>query len=158
MQCQSCYWLGPCNISFSIANSWKTVGKPAKVSGVDGPRIERIDNFSAVDFYRHYLGDHSEPAREFLLSVYKDDEHTYLRAPIEYNADGSITFSESIPEGATVQLTEAFREVMIEDTKTSSNQVTRPISSICAFPCNGVFMRIPQGSTRTPVWNRNLKY
>ena len=73
---------------------------------------------SAVDFYRHYLGDHTEPAREFVLAVYeKNSEHFYLRAPLSYNPDNSILFSESIPQGASVQLTEAIREFMIDDTK-----------------------------------------
>ncbi|MGD9151133.1 MAG: SpoIIE family protein phosphatase, partial [Desulfobacterales bacterium] len=80
---------------------------------------------SAIDFYRHYLGDHTEPAREFVLAVYEENsERFYLRAPIAYNPDGSITFSESIPEGSTVQLTEAIREIIIDDTKASVKKLS----------------------------------
>ncbi len=109
---------GPLEYSFSIANSWKPVGKRARVTAAQGRDVNKIEDVNAVDFYRHYLGDHTEPAREFVLAVHeKNSEHFYLRAPINYNPDGSITFSESIPTGATVQLTEAIREFMIDDTK-----------------------------------------
>jgi len=132
---------GPLEYFFSIANSWKPIGKQAKITKAEGRLVKGIDNFTAVDFYRYYLGDHSEPAREFILAVYdKDSEHTYLRAPIQYNPDGSITFSESIPTGATVQLTEAIRKVMIEDTKSTSQKIAKKLSDmvpkfVMAFSC-----------------------
>ena len=145
---------GSIEYSFSIANSWKPVGKQAKVTSADGRLVKRIGDFNAVDFYRHYLGDHSEPAREFILAVYDEySEHTYLRAPIEYNPDGSITFSESIPQGATVQLTEARREVMIEDTHSTSKQIVQQTPDLapafamafsCAFRKNMLGTRVEQ--------------
>ena len=145
---------GSLEYAFSIANSWKPVGKQAKITSAEGRLVKRIDNFEAVDFYRHYLGDHSEPAREFILAVYdKNSEHTYLRAPIEYHADGSITFSESIPQGADVQLTEAIREVMVEDTQNTSRQVSQSLPDLtpafamafsCAFRKNLLGTRVEQ--------------
>lgn len=145
---------GPLEYAFSIANSWKPVGKKAKVTGAEGRLVQRIDDFKAVDFYRHYLGDHSEPAREFVLAVYDENgEHTYLRAPMEYNPDGSITFSESVSRGATVQLTEARREVMIEDTRSTSQQIVQQAPDLvpafamafsCAFRKNILGTRVGQ--------------
>jgi PAS domain S-box-containing protein len=132
---------GPIEYTFSIANSWRPVGKQARITQAEGRLVQRIDDFKAVDFYRHYLGDHSEPAREFVLAVHdKDSEQRYLRAPIEYNPDGSIIFTESIPQGATVQLTEAIREVIIEDTKTTSQELFQQIPEMepafaMAFSC-----------------------
>ena len=131
---------GPLEYSFSIANSWKPIGKRAKITDADDRRVKRIDGLKAVDFYRHYLGDHSEPPREFILAVYADSQHTYLRAPLEYNSDGSITFSESVPRGATVQLTEAFREDLIEDTRRTSRQLVSQMPHLVpafgmAFSC-----------------------
>lgn len=132
---------GALEYSFSIANSWKPIGKQAEITRAEGRLVERIDDLKAVDFYRYYLGDHSEPAREFLLTVYdKASEHSYLRAPIEYNSDGSIVFSESIPQGATVQLTEAIREIIIEDTKSTSQKMVQQVPDLVpafamAFSC-----------------------
>ena len=132
---------GPLEYSFSIANSWKPVGKRAKVTASEGQKVQKIAGANAVDFYRHYLGDHTEPAREFILAVYeKGSEHFYLRAPVSYNPDGSITFFENVPQGAMVQLTEAIREVIIEDTKTSIKKLTDDIAELqpsfaLAFSC-----------------------
>jgi PAS domain S-box-containing protein len=145
---------GPLEYSFSIANSWKPVGKQAKITSAEGRRVKRIDDFKAVDFYRHYLGDHSDPAGEFLLAVYdKNSARTYLRAPMEYHPDESITFSESIPQGATVQLTEAIRDVMITDTQNASRQVVQALPDLtpafamafsCAFRKNLLGTRVGQ--------------
>jgi PAS domain S-box-containing protein len=132
---------GPIDYSFSIANSWRPLGKKAIVTESEGRIVKRIDNLNAVDFYRYYLGDHTDPAREFILAVYeKGSEHFYVRAPIEYNRDRSIIFSESIPEGATIQLTEAIRDVLIEDTKKTTKQLMRQATGLVpsfamAFSC-----------------------
>lgn len=132
---------GPLEYSFTIANSWRPIGKKAEITEAEGRLVKSIGNFKAVDFYRHYLGDHSEPAREFILAVFEEDDvQSYLRAPIDYNPDGSITFSESIPQGATVQLTEAIREVIVEDTKSTSEKISRQITDLepafaMAFSC-----------------------
>ena len=132
---------GPLEYSFSIANSWKPVGKQAKITSAEGRRVKRIDDFNAVDFYRHYLGDHSTPPQEFLLAVYDENSaRSYLRGPMEYHPDASITFFESIPVGSTVQLTEAIREDMIGDTQNTSRQVVQALPELkpafaMAFSC-----------------------
>jgi PAS domain S-box-containing protein len=134
-------WGGPVKYSFSIANSWKPVGKRAKITEADGCKVKKIGDFKAVDFYRYYLGDHTEAAREFILAVYeKDSENFYLRVPNNYNPDSSITFSESVPQGAIVQLTEPIREVIIEDIRTSIERLTQGVSNLqpafaLAFSC-----------------------
>ena len=145
---------GPVEYTFSVANSWKVVGKKARITAAEGRLVQRIDDFKAVDFYRHYLGDHSEPAREFVLAVYdKDSDQRYLRAPIDYNPDGSIIFSESIPTGATVQLTEAIRQVIIEDTETTSQELSQQVPDMdpafamafsCAFRKNVLGTRVDE--------------
>ncbi len=116
---------GPVEHAFSIANSWRPLGKKVVVTEAQGPLVRRIDGRKAVEFYRHYLGHHDEPAPEFILAVYEhgSDEY-YIRIPAEYHGDGSITFSESVPEGATVQLTEAVRDDLIRDTLTTTERMT----------------------------------
>ena len=121
-------WSGPVEYAFAIANSWKPVGKKMIVTASENRTVQRIGEMKAVDFYRHYLGDHTEPAREFILAVYENDkDHAYLRAPIVYNPDASITFTESVPQGATVQLTEAIREVIIDDTRHTAESLIHDI-------------------------------
>jgi PAS domain S-box-containing protein len=121
-------WSGPLAYAFAIANSWKPMGKKAVATACQDRIVGRIGGMTAVDFYRHYLGDHTEPAREFVLAVFEEGrQQAYLRAPIIYNSDGSITFSESIPEGAHVQLTEAIRDVIVEDTRRTAAQLNRDL-------------------------------
>ena len=146
---------GPLEYSFAIANSWQPIGKQAKVTEVDGRIVSRINDFKAVDFYRHYLGDHTEPAREFIMAVYDtDDEHFYVRAPIEYNPDGSITFSETIPLGATIQLTEAIRDVMIEDTRITTQKIGPAGTGSGTGFCDGILLCISQGYPGYAGWRR----
>lgn len=132
---------GPLEYSYSIANSWRPIGGRATIVESSGREVKKIGSYTAVDFYQHYLGSHGEPAREFTLAVYeKDSDRFYLRAPVDYHPDGSITFSESIPQGATVQLTEAVRDVIIEDTKASTARMLQATPDLqpafaLAFSC-----------------------
>ncbi len=118
---------GPVRHHFVIANSWKPAGRPTKVVAARGRKVLRIGDFSALDFYRHYLGMHTAPATAFPLAVYETGEKAfYLREPVHYDSnDGSITFSEAIPEGCTVQITESARDYLLQDTRNSMNSLTQ---------------------------------
>lgn len=117
---------GPVEIRSSIANSWRPVGKRALVNTSSKRIVYEIGGLSAVDYYRSYLGYHEEPAREFTLAVYQASEADYyISAPIQYHNDGSITFTNSIPEGAEVQLTDAVREDLIQDTRTTNKALNK---------------------------------
>lgn len=112
---------GPVEFRYAIANSWRPIGKKAVVAHSDDRTVYRIGELSAVDYYRHYLGYHEEPAREFILAVYEPGSTDYfISSPINYNDDGSITFTGPISEGSEVQLTEAIREDLIKDTLATS--------------------------------------
>jgi PAS domain S-box-containing protein len=146
-------WAGPMVYAFAIANSWKPVGKKATVTASRGRTVGRIGSMTAVDFYRHYLGEHTEPAREFILAVTEGEEvQAYLRAPISYNPDGSITFSESVPQGAVVQLTEAIRDVILQDTHDTAEALSRDlpfqprfgVAFSCAFRKDVLGTRTPE--------------
>ena len=108
---------GPVEYRFGIANSWRPVGKRAVVTRSDNRIVYNIGSLSAVDYYRHYLGYHEEAAREILMAVYQESgQEYYIVSPVIYNDDGSITFTGPVPEGSEIQLTEAIREDLIEDT------------------------------------------
>ena len=115
---------GPVKHAFSIANSWRPVGRKAIVTEARDRLVSKIGDLSAVDFYRYYLGHHEEPAKEFILAVYEQNRSEfYIRAPVKYHDDGSVTFSETIPQGAEVQLTEATREDLIQDTISTTDRL-----------------------------------
>ena len=115
---------GPVEHRFSIANSWRPIGKRTVVGKSEDRTVYSIGDMSAVGFYRYYLGYHEDPAREFLLAVYEPEgDQYYVCAPIDYHEDESITFTGPIPEHSEVQLTEALREDLIRDTVETSKSL-----------------------------------
>jgi sigma-B regulation protein RsbU (phosphoserine phosphatase) len=76
------------------------------------------------------LGRHFDPVPEMPLAVFeKNDIDFYIRTPLEFNEErGSISFTAPIPLGATVQLTEATRERILENTRTSLQSVVKKVS------------------------------
>ncbi len=132
---------GPVEYAFTIANSWKPLGSKTMVTQSEGRTVSRLGHMDAVGFYRHYLGYHEEPAKEFILAVYEtDSDDFYIRAPISYHDDGSVTFSGTIPEGAQVQLTEAARDDLIKDTIAHADQLKSEATDwdpamVFAFSC-----------------------
>jgi signal transduction histidine kinase/ActR/RegA family two-component response regulator len=109
---------GEIECSYSLCNSWKTVGQRTQVTEVNGLSVVRIGDQSALDFYRYYLGSHTQPAIENPFAVYNDAESSdfYLRVPVGYDEKtGSISFPAPVPEGTQVQITESNKKQILHD-------------------------------------------
>ena len=121
---------GPIKHAFSISNSWRPIGDRTTVTKSTGYQVRRIGKLSALDFYRHYLGQHRYPALDFPLAVYDQENRNFIiRSPVDYDeSTGSIFFQAPIAEGTTVQLTEATRSRIIEDTKHSLQSMVESYS------------------------------
>jgi hypothetical protein len=108
--------------SYGVASGWEPLGKPSQVTKVEGNVVYEIDGQRALDFYQHYLGSKAI-ANNFAvhaLAVFEDADHFYLRAPSAYDLEsGSITFIADIPNGVTVQITDASREQILAASETS---------------------------------------
>ena len=133
---------GDVQYAFSVCNSWQPVGEPTVVEDSDGNTVGRIGGRPALEFYQHYLGPHAKPASEFPLAVHDPDaEHFYLRVPTGYDADtGAISFGAPVPEGATVQLSEATAQRILDETDRSVFEVSDNFNGkaalALAFTCN----------------------
>ena len=145
---------GPVDYGYFVANSWHSLGPRVTVSAAEGRRVTRIGRQRALDFYFHYLGPHTEPATEFPLAVYAPDGvHFSLRAPMYYHPEeGAITFAETIPAGAVVQLSEAYRDHLISDIERSTRVLGPKLKGLdpfaaLAFSCS---LRKQALGTRTP--------
>jgi hypothetical protein len=105
----------PIEVRFAIANAWKPVGNPVRVTSVRGEEVMEIDHRPAIEFLSSYLGEHDAPILDFPLAIHDDTTRQfYLRPPKQYNHDaGSIVFTESLMEGRIVQLTAASRLVSL---------------------------------------------
>ena len=102
-----------------LSRGWRPVGGLSRVTGVSENVVSRIGEGTALDFYRHYLGPHAEPAQELPLAVACEKNKDFiLRVPHFFSeGDGSIQFPAGVPEGAMVQLAEANRSDMLTDVR-----------------------------------------
>ncbi len=103
-----------------IASGWQPVGRSGVVTKSVGSDVHEIDGAPALDFYRSYLGD-KEPSSQYPLAIFVDAGNYYLRAPSgQTDVDaGVVSFFADVPEGATVQMTEATRDDIVAATRFS---------------------------------------
>ncbi|MEA2027512.1 MAG: FIST N-terminal domain-containing protein [Campylobacterota bacterium] len=86
---------------------WVPIGLELKVTQCDKNRVYRIDNRSAVETYRYYLGDDianrlPQIGIEFPLII-KHHDIDVSRAVISKEKDGSLIFGGNLRQGDTVQ-------------------------------------------------------
>jgi serine phosphatase RsbU (regulator of sigma subunit) len=134
---------GPARAVFQVSNSWRPVGRRVRVDATSGKKVLRIDGMTALEFYRDTLGPHGLPATEMPLAVFGDDGRFAIRGPLEYDeADGSIVFSDTVPEGAEVRITEATRGNVLSDVERSLTNLTASLppgfvpDAALAFSCS----------------------
>jgi len=133
---------GPLLFSHGVGRGWRPLGDPSLVTEASGNVVARIGERSALEYYRHYLGENMLPSGECPLAVFEPDSSDhYLRAPLAFDAEsGTITFAGDVPTGAKVQLTAASRDDIIAGSRASVEQATaaypgeRPTSAII-FSC-----------------------
>jgi hypothetical protein len=112
---------GPVAFSFGVATGWRCVGPRAKATKTFGAEVIEIDGRPALEFYARYIGDGQPPVAN-PLAVFEepDSERFYLRTPMTYDRErGAIAFFGAIPEGASVQLSMAGRDEIVQGTRSS---------------------------------------
>ena len=109
---------GPLQVTHAFASGWHPLGAIEPVTASRGYSVQRIGERTALDFYRHYLGDHIVPSGEHPLAVHDPDGGMYLRAPQAYDLKtGSIRFAAEIPVGNRVQLSSTTRSDILAATR-----------------------------------------
>ena len=118
---------GDIPMAFRLSRGWRPVGGLSRVTEASGNVVRRIGDGTALNFYRHYLGPHAEPALELPLAVACEKHKDFiLRAPAFYSEDdGSIQFPAGVAEGAMVQLAEADRPGMFRDMREMADGLAR---------------------------------
>jgi len=112
---------GPVAFSFGVDTGWHVVGRKAMVTRASDTAVLEIDGRPAVEFYERYMGAGQPPVAN-PLAVFEDpdSDRFYLRSPMAYDrGNGSIDFFGAVPEGATVQLTMAGTDQILEGAKAS---------------------------------------
>lgn len=106
---------GPLQYAFGQANGWEPLGHKGVVTRAIGNRVYSIDGKPAREFYRRYLGTEFRLEAQvrvcFPLAVFPDnDSDFFLRKPIFFHDDGSISLMGNIPEHAAVSISDAGRQ------------------------------------------------
>ena len=112
---------GPVAFSFGVATGWRCVGPRAKATRTSEAGVLEIDGRPALEFYERYVGDGQPPAAN-PLAVFEepDSDRFYLRTPMAYDRElGSVAFFGDVPEGASIQLTMAGTDEIVEGARTS---------------------------------------
>jgi len=107
--------------------NWQKIGKKLTVTKSEGNVVYEIDGRSAIDTYKHYLGDkvvHKIPSIciEFPLLVEENGTLT-ARSVISASGDGSLTFAATIKEGSEVYFGYGNPEEILKHTQTIPNQL-----------------------------------
>jgi hypothetical protein len=110
-------------ISCGVASGWQPIGQKTTVTKADGVSVYEIGGQRAIEFYRQQLGatdTFSEYVNYPLVIFPENAEEFYIRSPLTYmEANDSLLFTTSIPEGTVVQMAEAQRENVLQATATS---------------------------------------
>jgi len=107
--------------------NWQKIGKKLTVTKAEDNIVYEIDGRSAIDTYKHYLGDkvvHKIPSVciEFPLLVEENGTLT-ARSVISASGDGSLTFAATIKEGSEVYFGYGNPEEILKHTHTIPNQL-----------------------------------
>lgn len=123
---------GNIRYAYGISNSWTPIGPEARVEETRGRDVLRIGGRRALDFYRYYLGPHSEPAIELPLAIYETDaaDGFYIRGPVAFDEEsGAVSLTGAVPAGCRIRLTEATRAGILADTRNAAREVVADFPS-----------------------------
>ncbi len=112
---------GDLAFSFGVDTGWRALGPRASVTRSSATAVQEIDGSPALEFYERYVGVGQPPIAN-PLAVFEDpgSERFYLRTPMAFDREsGAIGFYGAVPEGATVQITMAATDQIIDGARAS---------------------------------------
>jgi hypothetical protein len=123
------------DVRSSSVSGWDVFGPERIVTRADGTDVYEIDNSSAVDLYKIYLGpyidDRTNSTLLFPLAVKLPGRSHYIaRSILSISHERScMIFSGDIPEGATVRFMKANFEKLIDAADRAAKEISRDDSS-----------------------------
>lgn len=128
------------NVFTEYSFNWDTMGKNHHVTKSEKNRIYTIDDRTAVDFYKYYLGDKIEallPAIgiEFPIVIQKGNMNIG-RAVIEKHDDGSLSFAGNVQEGCQIKFGHGNINMILNKSYQSVLQLQNlPVEGIFIYSC-----------------------
>ncbi len=107
-------------IGYGSMGGWDSFGPERLVTRSQGNVLYELDDHSALELYKKYLGDHARglPATGLLfpLSIRTEDNaQSLVRTILSINEEaGSMTFAGDIPEGSYARLMKANLERLVD--------------------------------------------
>ena len=107
-------------------SGWKPIGRNFHVSHSKGNVIYKLGNVPAYEVYRKYLNIQNDEnffynAIEFPM-LYEHNGVSIVRAPAASNADGSLTMSSDVKEGAIVRLSYGEPQLILDSVRGESEK------------------------------------
>ncbi|MBX3723665.1 MAG: FIST C-terminal domain-containing protein [Turneriella sp.] len=129
----------PLDIGFGVMSGWRPIGISKMVTEAEGNIVYKIENETALDVYRTFLGDKASqlPAIgvEYPFGLVDEsgvvnerglragEEYLLMRAPMSVDTtNGSIQFAAEIPKGAKIKMTRAKSTDIIEASKEAASR------------------------------------
>ncbi len=121
-------------IGFGSIGGWDPFGPERIITKSDGNILYEVDNRSALDLYKQYLGEHAEglPATGLLFPLsLRKGKGEMVRTILAINEqEQSMTFAGDVPEGSYARLMKANFDRLIDGaTLTAKNTQHTPILS-----------------------------
>lgn len=125
-------------VGFGQFGGWDPFGPERLVTRSEGNVLYELDNKSALDLYKTYLGDRARelPGSALLFPLgmrLQEGRPMITRTILSIRPDGGMVFAGDLPQGATVQLMKANFEKLIEASATAAGQTALPVREEAQF-------------------------
>ncbi|MCK9337007.1 MAG: ATP-binding protein [Arcobacteraceae bacterium] len=121
--------------------NWLSIGKTHTITESKGNKVIKIDDMSAVEFYKYYLGEDIEEflpkiGIEFPLII-QDEELPRARAVLQKYDNGVLGFAGSIKTGTQIKFGYGDIEMILNHSKDMAIKINNhiPIESIFIYSC-----------------------
>lgn len=125
-------------VGYGHFGGWDPFGPERRVTKSDHNILHELDNKSALELYKTYLGDKAKelPGSALLFPLgmrVKPNDPILTRTILTINPDGGMVFAGDLPEGSTVQLMKANFEKLIDASATAAEQTLSVVGADSEF-------------------------
>jgi len=125
-------------VGYGHFGGWDPFGPERRVTKSHHNILHELDNKSALELYKTYLGDKAKelPGSALLFPLgmrLKPNDPILTRTILTINPDGGMVFAGDLPEGATVQLMKANFEKLIDASATAAEQTLKVVGADSEF-------------------------
>ena len=125
-------------VGYGSAGGWEVFGPERRVTKSQGGVLYELDDKSALDLYKTYLGEHVDqlPGSALLFPLMitrQDSERGVVRTILSVDEDEqSMTFAGDVAEGATAQLMRANTDKLVDGASDAATTCVKGLSGTAA--------------------------